>query len=71
MTVRTAHLEISLLPDPERAKIAAVYRDLAGENRRLHDETGTDIYRLNAEYAEGRADAMERGVSLLFDGGPE
>lgn len=64
--------DIGLLPDPLRAKLAAGYRELADTNRMLYAETGADIYRRNAEYAHGRAEAMERGVSLLFcEGGLE
>lgn len=63
----TAILEISLLPDPLRAKLAAGYRELADANRMLFAETGTDLYRRMAEYADGRADALAAGVSLLFD----
>ena len=65
----TAMLEISLLPDPLRAKLAKGYRELEDANRMLYAETGTDLYRTMAVYAAGRADAMERGVSLLFDDG--
>jgi hypothetical protein len=67
-----AILEISLLPDPLRAKLAAGYRELADDNRRLHAETGYPRFLEMAEYADGRAEAMERGVSLLFcEGGLE
>lgn len=62
-------LDIRLLPDPLRATIAAGYRDLASANRMLFAETGTPMYREWAEYAEGRAEAMTAGVSLLFDMG--
>ena len=62
-----AILEISLLPDPLRAKLAEGYRELADANRMLFAETGTDMYRTLAEYAEDRADALAAGVSLLFD----
>lgn len=62
-----AILEISLLPDPLRAKLAAGYRELSEANRMLYAETGTRLYRDLAEYADGRAAAMEAGVSLLFD----
>jgi hypothetical protein len=63
----TAILKLSLLPDPLRATIARGYREIEDANRMLFAETGSAIYRANAEYAHGRADAMERGVSLLFD----
>jgi len=66
-----AILEISLLPDPLRATIAAGYREIESANRMLYAETGTDLYRSMAEYASVRAASMEAGVSLLFDvGGP-
>lgn len=63
----TAILEISLLPDPERAVIAGVYRTLADQNRLYFAQTGTDLYRQLADYAERRANETESGVSLLFD----
>lgn len=65
-----ATLEISLLPDPLRAKLARGYRELADTNRMLYAETGTVLYRDLAAYADGRADAMEAGVSLLFAEAP-
>jgi DNA-binding winged helix-turn-helix (wHTH) protein len=58
--------DLRLLPDPLRAKIAAGYREIEDANRMLYAETGTTLYRTMAVYAAGRADAMERGVSLLF-----
>lgn len=63
----TAHLEISLLPDPERFVLARGYRVEADKNHLLYAQTGTTFYRDLADCADRRADAMERGVSLLFD----
>lgn len=63
----TVILEISLLTDPERDAVAAVYRSLADQNRLYFAQTGTELFRNLAEYADRRAADMERGVSLLFD----
>ena len=53
----TAMLEISLLPDPLRAQIAAGYREMSDANRMLHAETGFPRFLELAVYAAGRADA--------------
>jgi DNA-binding winged helix-turn-helix (wHTH) protein len=58
--------DLRLLPDPLRAKIARGYRELSAANRMLHAETGSPRFLEVAVYAAVRADALERGVSLLF-----